>query len=360
MVTPRFLPHIGGVERYVQMLSCALVERGVDVTVATTDPTRSLPSREHVSGVEVIRVAAWPKRRDYYFAPELAKIVRDGSWHVVHVQSYHTLVAPNAMLAARRAKIPYALTFHGGGHSSRVRRAIRRPQRALLRPLLETADRLVALAKFEIELYGRSFRLPRDRFVHIPVGTDFVRFRGPAPAVEPEPGLIVSVGRLERYKGHHRLIEALPAIVESRPDARVWIAGSGPYERHLRRIVERLGVADRVEIGAVPVDEPQQMADRLGRAALVVLLSDYETQPSAVLEALALARPVLVTRNTGLAELADHGLVTAIPDSSGRAEVAAAVVEQLRNPFIPARVELPTWQECAARHHDLYLELTRG
>ena len=73
---------------------------------------------------------------------------------LVHIQSYHTLVAPLAMLAARRAKLPYLLTFHGGGHSSQLRNATRGSQLALLRPLLAHAERLVTLAHFE-ETYFR-------------------------------------------------------------------------------------------------------------------------------------------------------------------------------------------------------------
>jgi glycosyltransferase involved in cell wall biosynthesis len=44
----------------------------------------------------------------------------------------------------------------------------------------------------------------------------------------------VSCGRLERYKGHHRVIEALPLVQQTVPDATLHILGSGPYEKELR------------------------------------------------------------------------------------------------------------------------------
>jgi glycosyltransferase involved in cell wall biosynthesis len=169
--------------------------------------------------------------------------------------------------------------------------------------------------------------------------------------------VIASVGRLERSKGHHRLIEALPEILRRRPDARVWIAGSGPYEQALRRRARELGVAHRVEIRTVPADKRVAMADALSQVALVVLFSEAETVPIAVLEALALGRPVLVTRCRGLDELADDGLVRAVPPDSGPHEIAAAVLEQLDDPFVPAHLDLPTWEECAAQHHELYISL---
>jgi glycosyltransferase involved in cell wall biosynthesis len=349
MPTPRCLPEIGGVERYVASLSRCLVELGVDVTVVAADPLRTEPPHEHVDGVEIFRVPAYPRNRDYYFAPELYRIVRGGTWDLVHVQSYHTLIAPLAMLAARRAHVPYVLTFHGS--------TLRRFQWPVLRPLLVRANRLVALARFEIELYRGALKLPRDRFALIRPGIDRPGNRRAPRSGDPREPVIASVGRLVRCKGHHRLIEALPEIIRRRPDARIWIAGSGPYEQALKRRARELGVAERVEIRAVRAEDPQAMADELSEVALVVLFSDAETVPIAVLEALALGRPVLVTRNRGLDELADEGLVRAVPADSGPDEVAAAVVEQLGDPFVPAHVDLPTWEECAAQHHELYISL---
>jgi glycosyltransferase involved in cell wall biosynthesis len=347
MPTPRYLPQIGGVERYVAALARRLVQRGLGVTVLTTDPLRTEPPRERVDGVEILRVPAYPRTRDYYFAPELYRIVRGGTWDVVHVQSYQTLVAPLAMLAARRAHVPYVLTFHG----SRLRRF----QWPVLRPLLVRANHLVALARFEIDLYGDALKVPRDRFALIRTGIDLPGNGQKPGSADRSAPVIASVGRLDPAKGHHRLIEALPEIIRRRPDARVWIAGSGPYEHALKRKARELGVTERVEVRAV--SDRVAMAHELSGVALVVLFSEAETVPIAVLESLALGRPVLVTRCRGVDELADEGLVRAIPRDSGPHEIAAAVVSQLDDPFVPTHLDLPTWEECAAQHHELYISL---
>jgi glycosyltransferase involved in cell wall biosynthesis len=304
-----------------------------------------------------MRLRAWPKGSDFYFTPDLYSVIAGGDWDIVHVQSYHTLVAPLAMLAALRAKIPYVLTFHGGGHSSRLRNAMRGVHRAILRPLLARAERLIAIALFEVDLFGRQLGIPEQRFVVIPSGSDLpnvVQPIGPAG----DPTLIASVGRLERYKGHHRIIEALPHILEQQPDTRLWIAGSGPYEQPLRRMAQKLHVADHVEIRAIPMAERSRMAQELSKVGLVTLLSEYETQPAAVMEALALGRPALVADTSGLRELADQGLVRAIPLRSTAQQVAQAVLDQLRQPLVPKHVEFPTWDGCVAEHLALYHSIT--
>jgi len=358
MVTPRFFPDVGGVETHVYQVARRLAHALVNVTILTTDRSGQLPTSELLEGITVRRVRAWPEQRDYYFAPEITRVITQGSWDVVHCQSYHTLVAPMAMLAALRAHIPYVVTFHGGGHSSRLRTLLRRGQWGVLHPLLARADRLVAIARFEIGLYGRALRLPPERFVFIPNGAE-VGTGSPSPAQPGEGTLITSIGRLERYKGHQRVIAALPEVLKQRPDVRLRIAGSGPYETALRQQAEALGIADRVEIGAIPPTDRQGMADLLSRAALVTLLSDYETHPIAALEALALGRPVLVTQTSGLAELAEQGWARSIPCASTPDQTAGAILEQLRRPLIPPEISLPTWDDCADGLLHLYQDVTR-
>jgi glycosyltransferase involved in cell wall biosynthesis len=218
-VTPRVAPHLGGVETHVLEVASRLAAHHVGSAILTADETPRLPRRDELDGVPVMRAPAWPSNRDYLFAPEMLTGIQRGGWDVVHMQSYHTLVAPLAMAAAGRARIPYVVTFHGAGHSSRLRSAIRRPQLRLLRPLLARAKALISIADFEINHYGAVLGVPRGRFVTIPNGADL-----PAPSADAPPvsgRLIVSSERLERYKGRERVLRALPQVLGRVPDAAV-------------------------------------------------------------------------------------------------------------------------------------------
>ena len=357
LVAARYLPFTGGVELHVHEVGRRVAALGAAVTILTTDPSGALPRRESSEGVEVIRVPAWPRKRDYYVAPSLFRYIRPQAWDVVHVQGYQTFVAPLAMAAARRSGLPYVLTFHGGGHSSAVRNGLRPAQLALLRPLLARAARLVAVAPHEVELYARRLRLPKERFVVISNGSDLPL--EDAADVPRQQSLIASIGRLERYKGHHRVIEALPSLLKIRPDARLWVAGNGPDEAALQETARRLGVAERVDIRAVPVGERGELARELARVKVVVSMSEFETQPIAMLEALSLGCRLVVARSPGLESLADSGLARGIAADSGPAEIAGAVAAELDRPSPDEPPALPTWDDCAEALHRLYASVAR-
>ena len=362
MVTPRYLPHIGGVERHVHETATRIAASGeATVTVLTTDRDGGLPAVERSGDVEIRRVPAYPRRHDWLMAPQIPRVVADGSWDVVHIQSYHTFVAPLAMAAAARARVPYVVTFHGGGHSSSARNRARHAQRAALRPLLARAAALVAVARFEIDEYSSELRIPPARFVLIPNGVDLPEPAGTGEVTSAAPGgpLIASVGRLERYKGHQRVIAALPAVRAVLPGARLWIAGTGPYEAQLRIIAGQLGVADAVEISSVPADDRGAMAGRLAKVDLVVLLSDFETHPLAALEAVSLGRPLLVASGSGLGELADRGLARSIAPDAPASVAAAAILRELDDPLERPPIHLPTWAECASGLLALYHRVAR-
>jgi glycogen synthase len=345
MVSARYLPSIGGTERHTFEVSRRLAEQGHDVSVLTTDLDGTLPALELADGVHVIRVPAYPKDRDYFFAPKMFGIIANGSWDLVHCQGYHTLVAPLSMLAATWGRHPYVLSFHSGGHSSATRNAMRYLQSLLLRPLLARAKRLIGVSKAEVALFQERLHLPENQLMVIPNGAQLPAV--PEQTAGSQGTLIVSVGRLEQYKGHHRVISALPKVLEQCPQARLRIVGSGPYESELRQLARSLNLSDRVEIGPIPADDRAGMARLLASAAVVTLLSEYESHGVAVLEALVLHRPVLVTYASALREFADDGFARSVTLEADSNEVARQILLQIREPLRQPVLELPTWDGCA-------------
>jgi glycogen synthase len=350
MVAARYFPFMGGTETHVHEVGTRLAAAGHAVTVLTGNPGGALPAEERIGGVRIVRKRAYPRGRDWCLAPgilaDVAGAEGAGS-DVVHIQGYHTFAAPFAMLGSLRRSVPYVITFHSGGHSSAARRALRGPQATLLAPLAARAAQLIGVSEFEADHFSGAMGIARDRFVVVPNGAQLPQ---PAAGAAPDPDapLVISLGRLERYKGHHRALAAFAHLRERVPGARLRLLGDGPYEGALRAMAERLGIADAVEIGGIPATDRTAMATLLARASLVVLLSDYEAHPVAVMEALALGRPVVVTDVAGCGELARRGLVRAVGLEAAPEATADAMAQELsRGPRPP--LPLPDWDTCAAR-----------
>ncbi len=363
LVTPRFYPSIGGVETHVYEVGRRMAAQGVNICVLTTDTRDGLPEEEMVEGMHVRRVRAWPANGDYYLAPGVWREILSRRWDVVHCQGVHTFVPPLAMLAARRVGTPYVLTFHTGGHSSNWRNAIRAGQWRMLRPLLAGARKLIAVSSFEAHTFRAALALPPDRFAVIANGSNLTESLGESsrhsvrsPSTRDDAPLILSVGRLERYKGHQRAIAALPHVRAVYPGAHLLILGTGSYERALRDQVQALGLEHAVEIRSIPPGSREMMAATVAKAAVVVLLSEYESQGIAVMEALSLGRPVVVADTTALHDLAEQGLARAVSIKSTPEQVAEAILSQIRQPLVPDRPALPTWEQCAADLLAVYAE----
>jgi len=197
------------------------------------------------------------------------------------------------------------------------------------RATLEAADLYLATterARDALLLEGAS----PDRIRVAPPGIDVERFaaaRTPAPPADGRH-LVVSIGRLVWEKGHQDLLRALALLrARGRDDVRALIVGVGPEEARLRRVVDDLGLADRVELrGWVPYDE---LPGVYASASCLVLASlptpFWEEQFGMVLaEAMAAHVPILAAASGAIPEVVGgSGTLIGAGDWAGLADALA-------------------------------------
>ena len=357
MVTARSLPFMGGIETHVDEVAGRLAKRGIALTVLSTDVTRKLPELEERDGVITRRFPAWPKSKDYYVSPGLMQAVANGSFDVVHVQGVHNAVPPLALAVAERHHIPCLITFHTGGNSSPFRNAIRGIQWRVEGPLLRRATRLVAVCEFEADLFADALKVDRSQIALVRNGSERLP-RSDRTAEFAGAPLIVSIGRLERYKGHHRAIAAMPAVLKRAAGARLVIVGHGPYEAALREKVDHLDLSESVSFVSYGPEDRDLMGALVRSANVAVLLSEYEAHPVAVMEALAEGVDVVVAATSGMTELGRDGLVTTIAlETSGEelAEVLLRVAGEHR--WSSGAPALQSWDDCADALAAIYREV---
>jgi glycosyltransferase involved in cell wall biosynthesis len=187
-----------------------------------------------------------------------------------------------------------------------------RLKRGLLKGAYRRAKRVVAVSDGVAKSIREHYQLPVDQVLTIYNSIDAERIARLAdeylPSFAPDQFHIVSVGRLIQAKGYEYLIEALDRLVHLRglSHLQLWLVGSGPLQGALEQLVQRLQLANHVNIvGYVPNPLPYTKS-----AQLFCLPSLYEGMPNALLEAVMCNTPVLASDcPSGPAEILDHGRV---------------------------------------------------
>ncbi len=144
---------------------------------------------------------------------------------------------------------------------------------------------------------------------------------------------IVSLARLRAWKGVHFAIQAMPQILKQVPDCRLNIIGTGPYERELRNLTEKLNLSQNVFfLGRL---ESEAKLDRLKESWLLTKTSAREGWGIDVLEANACASPAVGWNVAGTRDSIQHnrtGRLVPFGDVAGLSREAAAILldRQLR------------------------------
>ena len=116
--------------------------------------------------------------------------------------------------------------------------------------------------------------------------------------------ITVTIGNLHRYKGQEFLLRAMPALVARHPEVLAVIAGSGPAEDDLRRLVAELKLERNVRL----LGFCSEIGTLLDAADLYVQSSLVEAFPIAILEAAASGLPIVSTAVGGVPEAIDDGV----------------------------------------------------
>ena len=135
-------------------------------------------------------------------------------------------------------------------------------------------------------------------------------------------------------KAHGDLLKAAALVRRSVPDVRFLLVGQGPLEDQVRRQAEQLGLGDTVIFAGFREDVP-----RLAAALDVFALSSrHEGLSIALMEAMALGRPPVVTSVGGLPELVTHDRHGLLVPPGDPAALAAGIVTVLQDPALAERL----------------------
>ncbi|MET8692859.1 glycosyltransferase [Streptomyces bauhiniae] len=287
-------PVDGGVARVVLDLARAQLASGVRVVIACPGGRLATEAQEIGAEVRLWRATRSPGPALPGEVRRLARLVGEVRPALVHAHSAKAGLAARLALRGRVPTVfqPHAWSFEAvGGLTAAL--ALRWERFAA-----RWAERVVCVSEAERMTGVRAG--VRASYAVVPNGIDLERYSpAPAPAARAElPGLgagplVVCVGRLCPQKGQDVLLAAWEQVLTVLPEARLVLVGDGPDRERLSRLA-----GPRVQFAG-------EVADVLPwyRAAdLVVLPSRWEGMALAPLEALACARPVVLSDVDGARE----------------------------------------------------------
>lgn len=264
----------------------------------------------------------------------LASYLRSRPCDVVHAHLIHGSLA--AGLAARIANVrPVVLTRH---YERFVQMYGSSAERLMHRAGHSLADHIIAISQAAADVLVQEERTDPHRVTIVPNGVSVDRIEAEAAATDtdalaslPDGPLVGTVGSLHPRKGHDDLIRSLTLLPAS---VTLVIVGEGPARRALEDLVVDLGLRGRVLfLGHQPQPYPL-----IQRFTVYAQPSREEGFGIAVLEAMALGRPVVAAAVGGLRELVIDGKTGSLVRGGDVARLSAAIQTLLEDEIYAAGI----------------------
>lgn len=216
-----------------------------------------------------------------------------------HIHAHFgTNPAAVALLASRLCKVSYSLTFHG-------------PHEFVVPERLNLRDK-IAGASFVAVVSSSGQRAVEQRYPAWAAKAKLVRcgldaaWLDEAPTRVPQAPRLLCVARLDPQKNPLLLIAAAKQLEERGVRFQLTLIGDGSLRAQADRRVAELGLSAHVQLFGWATQ--QQVRQHLRESRALVLASDDEGLPVAIMEAFAAGRPAIATDVGGVRELVETGV----------------------------------------------------
>lgn len=338
---------VGGVANHVTELAAALQRRGHEVHCFV----RIGEGQTGYALIDGVHYHRCPIAINPDFVTEMNNMCNSLVWHLGEAEHYngwpfdivhgHDWMCAKAIVQAknnmhRKTVLTLHSTEYGRcGNAYYNGQAERR--RAVEAEGAYVADRVITVSGAMADEVKAQYRVPDWKLRVVRNGINCHRFDGiidpgicrKTYGIGPLDPMALFVGRLSIQKGPDLLLEAVPAILHFRHDAKIVFVGDGYMRGDLERRAHQLGVNHAVRfLGSM--DPNGDLINLFKSTDCVCVPSRNEPFGIVILEAWAAGKPVVATYSGGPAEVIQHGrtgyLVYPNPDS-----IAWGVKEIFRN-----------------------------
>ncbi|MCP4592250.1 MAG: glycosyltransferase family 4 protein [bacterium] len=224
---------------------------------------------------------------------------------------------------------------------------------------LHAADAVIAVSRLTRNLIVKHYEVDPGR-IHVVYNA--TTSAGPTPnldipSISPHEKIVLFLGRVTAQKGPEYFIRAACRVLESDPEVRFVVAGSGDLIRQTMEQADALGIRDKVVFTGFLHGDDVERVFRM--ADLYVMPSVSEPFGIAALEALSYGVPALISRQSGAAEVLKHAMKV---DFWNVERMAEKILTAIRNAPVQAalrahgRMDLRglSWEKAAGECQEVY------
>ena len=291
------------------------------------------------------------------YAVVAAEVARqlEGQFDVIHAHDWLTYFA--GIAAKRVSGKPLVVHMHATSFDRSSSDNIDTRVYEIERAGMAAADRVIAVSNLTRNIVIEKYNIPAERVVTVHNAVRFVNSEVEAPERGVEDKIVTFLGRITFQKGPDYFVEAAAKVLKRVPNVRFVMAGSGDMMNHVIRRVARLGIADRFHFtGFLKGDDVHKMFQ----------LSDVYIMPSvsepfgiSPLEAMRANVPVIISKQSGVAEVLDYAVKVDYWDVDAMADAIYGFVKYpaLAKMFSKKGLEEVTglkWNNAAAKVKAVY------
>jgi glycosyltransferase involved in cell wall biosynthesis len=313
-----------GGEQQVFYLIKGLLERDV-LSHLVCQPNSPMAKKAEAAGVDIFSI---PMRGEADLAAALLirRLIRKFCYDIIHSHTSHahTLAFLSSIGVRVQRLVTRRVDFSIFRHSFLSLSGIK--YRCM-------ANYYIAISR-KIKEVLVSDGIPGERIFVVHSGIDPDRFLNESSeplisefGIRGDQQVVINVAHLAGHKGQKYLVRAIPAVLERFPRARFFIVGGGDLMEELKALAFSIGLTEeliftgfREDVGAF-----YRLAD------LFVMSSVQEGLGTAVLDAMALGKPVVATNSGGIPEIIQDGQTGRLVRPADPAALARGIIEMLTN-----------------------------
>lgn len=318
----------GGLERLTLQLSDRLNKEKYRVTICCLDREGELAAEGRLKGINIVAFDRKPGF-DMLLPFKLAVLMRKQNIDIVHTHNPCAMIY--GTLGARLARVPVVMNTRHNGDIRHVNRIIwamndiiavisRDAQQTLLRHNKIKQDKTLVVYngidenKFNILQLNNQFRINLG--------------------INSRAHVIGTASRLSTLKDQYTMIESFCLVLKQLPNSYLVLVGDGPERQTLEQHSARLNVSKNV----IFLGFRNDIVSYLSMFDLFIMSSLMEGIPLALLEAMAVSRPVVVTNVGGNSEVVIEGETGILIPPKDSEKMAQAIIKILQNPNLAKKM----------------------